>query len=91
MDGLPAMQRALEAGKKLDVAPMKKMIGPLAPKNGTRGGSDGFTLEQLVIVFITALVAGLMIMFAVYPKIEGVVGRQGKVQSGMPWSIRSLR
>lgn len=85
------MQRGLAAGKKFDVKPMKKMTGPLAPKNGVRSGSDGFTLEQLLVVFITAFVAGLMVMFAVYPKIESFLGPQAKAQPGLPWSIRSLR
>lgn len=32
MDGLPGMQRALVAGKKEKVEPIKKMVGPFAPK-----------------------------------------------------------
>lgn len=59
MDGLPGMKRGLEAGKTHSVTPMKKMVGPLAPKNGTLH-SDGFTLEQVLIVFIVAFVAGVM-------------------------------
>ena len=58
-DGLPGMKRALEYGKKKDVTPMKKMVGPHAPKNGAVH-SDGFTLEQVIIVFIVAFIAGIM-------------------------------
>lgn len=92
MDGLPAMRRGLAAGKEFDIAPLKKMVGPLAPKkNGVSPGPDGFTLEQLVIVFITAFIAGLMVMFAVYPKIEDLFMLRPKGQTGASWSIRSLR
>lgn len=92
MDGLPAMRRGLAVGKQFDVAPLKKMVGPLAPKvNGIRGGPDGFTLEHLVVVFITAFIAGLMIMFAVYPKIEEFIAPQSRTRTGPSWSIRSLR
>jgi len=59
MDGLPGMKRAIEAGKTYSVTPMKKIVGPLAPKNGTVH-SDGFTLEQVMIIFIVAFVAGVM-------------------------------
>ena len=31
MDGMPGMRRALGAGKKYSVTPIKKMVGPLAP------------------------------------------------------------
>lgn len=59
MDGLPGMKRALDASKTHGVAPIKKMVGPLAPKNGTIH-SDGFTLEQVMIIFVIAFVAGVM-------------------------------
>lgn len=86
------MRRGLAASKEFNITPLKKMVGPLAPKkNGVRGGQDGFTLEQLVIVFITAFIAGLMIMFAVYPKLEDVLVLRPKEQTGASWSIRSLR
>lgn len=92
MDGLPAMRRGLAAGKEFDITPLKKMVGPLAPKkNGVTMGQDGFTLEQLIIVFITAFIAGLMVMFAVYPKIEELLMLRPKGQTGPSWSIRSLR
>jgi len=59
MDGLPGMKRALEAGKAHSVEPIKKMVGPHAPKNGTTH-TDGFTLEQVFIIFLVAFIAGIM-------------------------------
>lgn len=53
------MKRGLDAGKTHNVTPIKKMVGPLAPKNGLVH-SDGFTLEQVMIIFIVAFVAGVM-------------------------------
>ena len=59
IDGLPGMKLAMETGKKENVAPTKKMVGPFAPKNGTYH-SEGFTLEQVVIIFIVAFIGGIM-------------------------------
>ncbi|KAI0475853.1 hypothetical protein GGR56DRAFT_692979 [Xylariaceae sp. FL0804] len=33
MDGMPGMQRGLKAGAELSIAPIRKMVGPLVPKN----------------------------------------------------------
>lgn len=60
MDGLPGMKRGLEALKlNKDVSPIKKMVGPLAPKNGTIH-AEGFTLQQVIVIFIVAFIAGIM-------------------------------
>lgn len=60
MDGLPGMKRGLKALKEnKDLSPLKKMVGPLAPKNGTVH-ADGFSLEQVIIIFIVAFIAGIM-------------------------------
>lgn len=60
MDGLPGMKRGLQALKSnKDVIPIKKMVGPLAPKNGTIH-VDGFTLQQVIVIFIVAFIAGIM-------------------------------
>lgn len=58
MDGLPGMKRGLEFGKKAKVEPLKKMVGPLTPKNGFVH-AEGFTLEQVIIVFLVAFIAGI--------------------------------
>ena len=63
MDGLPGMRRALEAGKKEKVAPIKKMVGPLAPTRYNY--QQGFTAQQVffLIVFIFFLFLVFIFIF----------------------------
>lgn len=92
MDGLPAMHRGLAVGKELDITPLKKMVGPLAPKaNGATTSIDGFSLEQLIVVFIAAFIAGLMIMFAIYPSMTNFLGALPRGQKEASWISRSPR
>jgi hypothetical protein len=58
MDGLPGMRRALEAGKKEKVAPIKKMVGPLAPTRYNY--QQGFTAQQVLLFVVLAFVIGLL-------------------------------
>ena len=64
MDGMPAMRRALTAGKKFSIEPSKKMVGPLAPKNGAYGGGSGPSWLLLLIIALLSFVMG--IAFATY-------------------------
>ncbi|KAI1463615.1 uncharacterized protein F4812DRAFT_235718 [Daldinia caldariorum] len=58
MDGLPAMPRAMKTARVYAIEPVKKMVGPLAPKNGASPGArSGFLLEHFVIILLTVLLA----------------------------------
>jgi hypothetical protein len=57
MDGLPGMKRGLEFGRLENVAPIKKMVGPLAPVRYQFTGS--YTLEHLIVVAVLFLFLGL--------------------------------
>ncbi|KAI1337142.1 pyridoxamine phosphate oxidase family protein [Xylariaceae sp. FL0016] len=59
MDGLPGMSRGLEAGKKYSIEPLKKMVGPLAPKNGGYASKTDLHVSYLVIALLTLLMAVL--------------------------------
>lgn len=91
MDGLPGMRRGLDTGKKFQIEPIKKMVGPLAPKNGTRGGVDGFTLEQVVVVFIVAFIAGIMAVMLSPSLVRKVIVSTPEKQQGLAGLLRSLR
>jgi hypothetical protein len=57
MDGLPGMKKALEVGKLENVAPIKKMVGPLAPLRYQSTGT--YTLEHLIVVAMLFLFLGV--------------------------------
>lgn len=59
MDGLPGMQRALAAGQRENVAPIKKMVGPLAPKAYHSG--TGISLQQLLAVALISFILGMLL------------------------------
>lgn len=59
MDGLPGLRRGLAAGKREKVAPIQKMVGPLAP-TAYRNGL-GFSVGQVIIIALLSLVAGIFI------------------------------
>ena len=62
MDGMPGMHRALVAGKEHSVAPIKKMVGPLAP---TKYQTEyGFTARQMFLLALVSFLIGLAV--AVY-------------------------
>ncbi|KAH8896434.1 pyridoxamine phosphate oxidase family protein [Thozetella sp. PMI_491] len=62
MDGLPGMKRGVEYGKLGKVEPIKKMIGPLAPKN-QHPGMQSPAAETLLLVFLSF---ALGVIFAQY-------------------------
>ncbi|KAI1506015.1 hypothetical protein F5X99DRAFT_366868 [Biscogniauxia marginata] len=76
MDGLPGMPRGLEAAKKYSVEPVKKMVGPLAPKNGGAGAGTKTELHisYIVIAFLTLLVA---LLAATHPVFQYSSAQQG--------------
>jgi len=57
MDGLPGMKQALAIGRKEKVAPIKKMVGPLAPKNGT--AHTIYDLPQLLLIALLSFMLGV--------------------------------
>ena len=61
MDGLPGMQRGIRAAKTHGVAPIKKMVGPLAPVRYQSG--YGFSVLQVVLIALLTFLIGLAIPF----------------------------
>ncbi|KAI1641527.1 hypothetical protein F4809DRAFT_587106 [Biscogniauxia mediterranea] len=72
MDGLPGMPRGLVAAKKHSVAPIKKMVGPLAPRNGTAARTE-LHISYIVIAFLTLLVA---LLAATHPAFQYFAAQQ---------------
>lgn len=58
MDGLPGMRMAQRVAKEKSVAPIKKMVGPFAPT--AYRAPESLPLEQMVIIFIVAFIAGVL-------------------------------
>ncbi|KAI1404755.1 hypothetical protein F4819DRAFT_81696 [Hypoxylon fuscum] len=94
IDGLPGMQRGLKAGRAYAIEPIKKMVGPLAPKNGASlGGRGGFQLEHLIIIILTVLLA---IALATHPafqqqaqsRVRDVLRQVKAVPDAFPSSVR---
>ena len=61
MDGLPGMQRGLIAAKRERVAPIKKMVGPLAPSRYQNG--VGFSSSQVMSIALLSFMIGIMLAF----------------------------
>lgn len=59
MDGLPGMKRGLKAAKTYNVAPIKKMVGPLAPTKYQSG--YGFSVLQVMLIALIAFFVGLAV------------------------------
>lgn len=59
IDGLPGMKTATQTAKKKEVAPIKKLVGAYATP-AYRSPSDSFSLEQVVIIFLVAFIAGAL-------------------------------
>lgn len=60
IDGLPGMKKALEVGKAEKVEPIKKMVGPLAPRNNKTGGS-GVSVETAFVIAFASLITGVLL------------------------------
>lgn len=61
MDGLPGMQRGTWAAKEFSVAPIKKMVGPLAPTRYTAGA--GWNAQQVLMIALLSFLMGLAVAF----------------------------
>ena len=59
MDGLPGMKRALAAGKREKVAPIKKMVGPLTPTRYQNG--LGFSPNQVIVTALLSVLFGVLL------------------------------
>lgn len=97
VDGLPGMKRGVEAAGTYGVEPIKKMVGPVGERlayarKGT-GGRRDFTLEQLVLAVLAALVVGAMAAVHGPGLVEGLhgvsVGGRPR-ESLMAWSRREI-
>lgn len=91
MDGLPAMKRGLEVGKQENVKPIKKMVGPLAPKNGAHNAVDSFSLQQVVIIFVVAFIAGVMATSLSPNVLRDLLAMIPRQQQDAAWLPRSFR
>ena len=58
MDGLPGLKRAVAFGKKDHVAPLKKMVGPMAPTRYQTG--CGVPIAHVLLIALFAFLAGLI-------------------------------
>ena len=56
MDGLPGLQRAMKVGKLENVAPIKKMVGPLAPVRYSF--EQGYSATHVVFLVLASFFLG---------------------------------
>jgi len=54
------MKKGLEIGQTHDVEPMKKMVGPLAPRSPRRGGA-AVAVRNVVVIALLSLVLGALL------------------------------
>ena len=82
MDQLPGMKRGLAAAKIENIAPIKKMVGPLAPSKYQSSVSTTTSEVRTVIVAILSFLIGML--FATYG--SGLVDdiRSLNSEHGMP-------
>ncbi|KAI1427198.1 pyridoxamine phosphate oxidase family protein [Xylaria sp. FL1777] len=89
MDGLPGMRRGLKAGKEFSIEPVKKMVGKMAPKNGSLANGE-LHVAYVVIALLTVLVAILAAThpaFEYFPaqrRMQGLLSQITSVSSGLP-------
>ncbi|KAI0008207.1 hypothetical protein F4779DRAFT_462362 [Xylariaceae sp. FL0662B] len=77
MDGLPGMPRGLTAGRIHAIEPIKKMVGPLAPKNGgSLSRRPNLQIEHIIIVVMAFIIA---VMAATHPALQFYSAR-GRIQ-----------
>jgi hypothetical protein len=79
MDGLPGMKRGLQAAKTYNVAPIKKMVGPLAPTKYQAG--YGFSVLQVLSIALIAFLVGLAV--AMYGRDVADMLKEGMKGSGL--------
>jgi len=59
MDGLPGMKRALDAARRENVEPIKKMKGPFAPENMRSLLAQSYRVEHVILVAILFFLLGI--------------------------------
>ena len=64
IDGLPGMQRGQEAAKRDNVTPIKKMVGPFAPKKYVNP-HGGVQREIVVLAAVVGFLLGCLFAFCV--------------------------
>ncbi|KAK5635723.1 hypothetical protein RRF57_011435 [Xylaria bambusicola] len=90
MDGLPGMRRALKAGKEYSVAPIRKMVGKMAVKNGSLSNNGDLHVAYVVIALLTVLVAILAAThpaFEYFPaqrRMQGLLSQVTSIPGGLP-------
>jgi len=81
MDGLPGMPRALLAGQREKVEPIKKMVGPLAPKRYAY--TQGMAMPQVLLIALLSFILGLLVA----ANAPGLLDRLRKGDAGL---VRSM-
>ncbi|KAI0520972.1 pyridoxamine phosphate oxidase family protein [Xylaria bambusicola] len=90
MDGLPGMRRALKAGKEYSVAPIQKMVGRMAVKNGGLSNNGDLHVAYVVIALLAVLVAILAAThpaFEYFPaqrRMQGLLSQVTSIPGGLP-------
>lgn len=60
MDHMPAMKQAVELGRKENIKPMKKMVGPFAPRTDYRS-RQAVSVELAVVIAVVSLLIGALL------------------------------
>lgn len=69
MDGLPGMKRGVETGKRENVEPIKKMVGPYAPSKIKKPEKKLATSP--ITIAITSFCMGLLVAFFLFEYLRG--------------------
>jgi len=85
------MKRGQVVGRQENIEPLKKFVGAIAPKNGGRHGTDGFTLEQVMIIFIVAFIAGIMAASLSLDVLRNILALIPSQQRQSVWLPKSMR
>lgn len=73
MDGLPGMKIGLATSRVQGIKPIVKMVGPLAPKNGT--AHIVYTKRQLSFIVLLSFVIGILTALYGIPLWKGLKGQ----------------
>ncbi|KAI0018814.1 hypothetical protein F4780DRAFT_494049 [Xylariomycetidae sp. FL0641] len=90
MDGLPGMKTGLDAGRKYAIHPAKKMVGPLAPKNGVPASFHGsYVIIALlgVLVLLLGVTHPAFQYFPAQQRLQDVVLQVTSMPGGSPSPI----
>ncbi|RKU44149.1 hypothetical protein DL546_005293 [Coniochaeta pulveracea] len=61
MDNMPAMKQALELGRKEHIKPIKKMVGPLAPRTDSPKPRQAVSVEMAVMIAVVSVLIGALL------------------------------